>query len=400
MNGKIEIPALTGLRGLACILVVIGHFYSPTRVTPEIPSWMAVAFSTPGIGMAIFFTLSGYVIALSYSDWDWRDRPVFNLVRLFFYRFARLYPAFLLFAVLIMFRTPLLTRIENGTADSWVSHMLLTYTWFPATYDGQPTPSDYFHVAWSLSVECGLYLAFALAAILIVAAPQWRNKAVHLTLAYAVSAALLLWGAWTFRANLKPDALTDEEWWRWLMFFSPLGVSIQFVIGVAAYRLSRRSWPKTWLKVGSIVGALGLIAIYFLIIHGEFNLGGVGNTVCTTLVALATALIMIGSSAGGPVNHMLSSRTAVYVGTISYSLYLFHIFVPGLTTTVRFTVFDAVAAIHHAASFVFAILIAFMLATGVYHVVEVPGRRMIRSAADRLLGARVLRPVALPDGQR
>jgi hypothetical protein len=44
--------------------------------------------------MAIFFTLSGYVIALSYSDWDWRECPAFNLIRLFFYRFARLYPAF------------------------------------------------------------------------------------------------------------------------------------------------------------------------------------------------------------------------------------------------------------------------------------------------------------------
>ena len=31
--------------------------------------------------------------SLSYSGWDWRARPGFNLARLFFYRFARLYPA-------------------------------------------------------------------------------------------------------------------------------------------------------------------------------------------------------------------------------------------------------------------------------------------------------------------
>jgi peptidoglycan/LPS O-acetylase OafA/YrhL len=400
MSSKTEIPALTGLRGLACILVVFAHFYSPMRVTPEIPSWMAVVFSTPGIGMAIFFTLSGYVIALSYSHWDWGDRPVFNLVRLFFYRFARLYPAFLLFAVLVMFRTPLLTRIEDGTADSWVSHMLLTYTWVPATYDGQETPADYFTVAWSLSVECGLYLAFGLAAILIVAAPPWRNKAVHLSLVYAVAAVLLLWGAWTFRANLKPDALTDEEWWRWLMFFSPFGISIQFVIGVAAYRLGRRPWPGTWLRIASIVGGLGLIAIYFLGIYGSINFAGIGNTMITTLVALATALIMIGSLAGGPVNRILSTRAAVYVGTISYSLYLFHMFVPILTSYERFTAFGAVAAIHHAISFAFAILVAIILATGVYHLVEVPGRRVIRAAADRMLGVRVLQPIGVPDGQR
>ena len=44
---------------------------------------------TSRIGMAIFWTVSGYVIALSYSHWNWREAPLFNLTRLFFYRFAR-----------------------------------------------------------------------------------------------------------------------------------------------------------------------------------------------------------------------------------------------------------------------------------------------------------------------
>jgi peptidoglycan/LPS O-acetylase OafA/YrhL len=56
--------------------------------------------------MSIFFTLSGYVIALSYAHWNWRERPGFNLVRFFFYRFARLYPAFFVFAILIIVRSP------------------------------------------------------------------------------------------------------------------------------------------------------------------------------------------------------------------------------------------------------------------------------------------------------
>ena len=105
--------------------------------------------------MAIFFTLSGFVIALSYSHWDWRDRPAFNLIRLFFYRFARLYPAFLLFAVIIILQTPAFDRLNDGTPGYVVDHLLLAQAWLPVKYDGQLSPGDHFHVSWSLSVECG-----------------------------------------------------------------------------------------------------------------------------------------------------------------------------------------------------------------------------------------------------
>src|SRR4029077_6696118 len=96
---KGEISSLTGLRGVAALLVIVHHYVIWTAVVPvaALPPWLIRWTATPGMGMAIFFTLSGYVIALSYSDWNWRERPAFNLVRLFFYRFARLYPAYFVF---------------------------------------------------------------------------------------------------------------------------------------------------------------------------------------------------------------------------------------------------------------------------------------------------------------
>ena len=80
-----EIPSLTGLRGVAALLVIITHYWFWARVTPAaaLPSSVEPWTATSDIGMAIFFTLSGFVIALSYSHWNWRDRPIFNLVRLF-----------------------------------------------------------------------------------------------------------------------------------------------------------------------------------------------------------------------------------------------------------------------------------------------------------------------------
>lgn len=90
-----DIPSLTGLRGLAALLVVVGHYLVWMSVTPlaAVPEWIRRCGATGSIGMAIFFTLSGYVIALSYSHWDWRSRPGFNLLRFFLYRRSHDQPA-------------------------------------------------------------------------------------------------------------------------------------------------------------------------------------------------------------------------------------------------------------------------------------------------------------------
>src|SRR6266550_4066468 len=162
---KGEIDSLTGLRGVAALLVIINHYWPWTAITPvsALPASIAAWTHTAGIGMAVFFTLSGYVIALSYSAWDWRQRPVFNFTRLFFYRFARLYPAFLVFVVLAILRWPALHDLSDPKAQAYIlPHLLLWQTWWPVKFGGAMAPDSYFHVSWSLSVECGLYLAFGL----------------------------------------------------------------------------------------------------------------------------------------------------------------------------------------------------------------------------------------------
>ena len=60
-----EIPSLTGLRGVAALLVIITHYWFWARVTPvaALPSSVEPWTATSDIGMAIFFTLSGFVIA-------------------------------------------------------------------------------------------------------------------------------------------------------------------------------------------------------------------------------------------------------------------------------------------------------------------------------------------------
>src|SRR5262245_35879896 len=191
---KGEIPSLTGLRGIAALLVVVTHYWYWTKVTPvaalpPIDPWMA----TSGIGMAIFFTLSGYVISLSYSHWDWRERPAFNLTRLFFYRFARLYPAFLAFAIMTIQHSRHLPDFSDPQAQrDLLPHVLLWQTWCSTKFDGDLASDDYFHVSWSLSVECMRDLVFGLGAILVATLPKWRFKPAVLAVIFFVATWQLL----------------------------------------------------------------------------------------------------------------------------------------------------------------------------------------------------------------
>jgi len=95
---------------------------------------------------------------------------------------------------------------------------------------------------------------------------------------------------------------------------------------------------------------------------------------------------MAGARSSSVVNRFLSRPALHYVGAISYSLYLFHFVVPGLGFSGRFDVFDRAAAAAYALNFLFTLALAIVLATGLCRLMEVPGRRIIRTAADRMLG--------------
>jgi peptidoglycan/LPS O-acetylase OafA/YrhL len=387
-----DIASLTGLRGVAALCVVIGHFAPWTIVVPraQVPAafWPWVG-TPPGIGMSIFFTLSGFVIALSYSHWDWRNRPAFNLLRLFFYRFARLYPAFFLFAVMMVLRSPPIRDLAKPEVQSFLAmHLTLWQSWFPEKYFGQLATSDPFHLSWSISTEAGLYFLFGLGAIVVSMLPMWRYKTAILTAAFFAGASLLLTLAWTMRRDLMPAGWSNAEWNGWLFYMSPWAISVQFGLGVLAYKISGLRLPPGMFVVASTLGAIGLFAVYLLC-----STGAVTSQVDQGLLSgLSTALLMAGSRSESAVNRVLTNSGLVYVGTVSYSLYLFHFVVPHIGFNGNLTTLDTVAILYSAVNFAFSMALAIMLAAGIYQLVEVPGRRIIRQAADRLLGVRRTAP--------
>jgi peptidoglycan/LPS O-acetylase OafA/YrhL len=369
---------------MAALMIVIAHFAQWCAITPleAMPPQILQWTNFSDIGMPIFFTLSGFVIALSYSHWDWRDRPLYNLVRLFFYRFARLYPAFFLFTVLIVLRNPPLRDLSDpATQDYLWPHLLLLHTWWPMRFGGVVAIEDAFSVSWSLSTECGLYLMFGLGAVLAALLPDGRRKSIILGVGFFAAAWTLVDLGWAFRSCLMPIGWDEWDWERWLFHLSPLAVALQFGIGVMAYRISRLPVAAGVMRAASDAGGVGLLIIYLLVaLRAQIS--------PTLFASIATALLMIGARSNSMPNRLLTGRGIVFIGTISYSLYLFHVLAPGMAFKDQVVSFDGAAVAYYVANILISLALAVFFAAGTYRLVEVPGRRAIRSLADRLLGVR------------
>ena len=94
-GGRAQLPALTGLRFLAALLVLVGHagmmafqFSGPNRL---FLFWTASAC----LGMSLFFLLSGFVIHYNYAQLFQKETPARALYAFLSNRIARLYPLFL-----------------------------------------------------------------------------------------------------------------------------------------------------------------------------------------------------------------------------------------------------------------------------------------------------------------
>jgi peptidoglycan/LPS O-acetylase OafA/YrhL len=121
----------------------------------------------------------------------------------------------------------------------------------------------------------------------------------------------------------------------------------------------------------------------------EIDRGLTGRPQPGLAVALATAALMVGALSDSLVNCLLSSRAIVFVGTVSYSLYslyLFHFVAPPLALHgMSFDNYTATAVTFYVVNILASLAFALVIAMGVYQLVEVPGRRAIRAAADRTL---------------
>lgn len=357
-GARSRIEALTGIRAIAALAVVAFHFNAEFDVL--IPGWRHLQWLVlqGGFGVDLFFLLSGFILTHNYAEKFKPPARPSNL-RFIWLRLARIYPAYvaaLLGATVVMLAARFLGlpyRAEAYPPDLYLPELFMVHAWFGTVRFGWNYPD------WSVSAEWFAYLfVFPLGMTLLhrVTHPVTRLLMVILpvvALSYGV----------------HPASLLSASVWK---------VSYLFLAGCFLRGLWGRVSDVQWWSRGGDFAAV----VFCLVAFGLRSLADQQWRVCLILCALASLILALGS-ARGPVVRLLSLPTMIYLGEISYSLYLSHGIVHRcLKVALPVRLAEGGPLVHLGVAFGYAacILGAAML---LYHGVEKPGREWMRRLGER-----------------
>lgn len=394
-----EIKALSGLRIVAAVWVVLFHFRPVlAQAAPDFSSAVAPLLDCGAQGVDLFFILSGFVLTWNYLErmgQSWSTRAT---VRFLWLRLARVWPVYLvtmhLAAAWIIFTRNVghvpSPAVDQLTATSYLRQLLLVQLWFEPYFDGTSWDGP----AWSISAEWLAYLLFGVLVLVIY------------RVARVTRARGLLWLA--FAASLPPTLLlmaTGEFYtpWSWLP-----RIVMQFTAGALACAAVRklRLTDRTrrgfgWLSV--LITAVLVGGLYYLDAHPPASIRDASGLVDVLFVPLVVALA-VGT---GSLPRLLSTRLMVYCGHISFGLYMVHELVHTAWNwaVVQFEL-TLTAGPAGTAVVVGLLGIAVVGAIALYHGVEEPARLWMRrmvdvrdssgTPGDRTVRARAERPEPIP----
>ncbi len=367
------LPALTGIRTVLAVGIILFHF------TPPHLQLLAPILNNAFVFVGCFFLISGFILAYNYSD-----RAATLVSREFWLaRFSRLYPVYLLVLLVSV----------HMLADEWHARPhaqfwrgllltpLLLQGWFPDLATFWNT------VAWTLSAEVVLYGAFPWLIRTWARRGEWWNTPSRL--------AGLLLGLWVvgllphlLYQTINPDHLPGSAdrytstFLIRLLKFTPVPYVCTFLSGVALGKLQLALEISRRQRLALAVGALGGLGIFFytvadrvpyILMHGGL------------MMPLFAALIL-GLSGQHAVSRVFSWRPLLLLGETTYCLYLLHfntyilIHESGLLERLHVTALDP--------------WISYVLLVGVgyaaFHLVERPARKAILdrfSVAKRVAAA-------------
>lgn len=390
-----QIPALTGARGVAALSVMLAHGWETVRFV-DAPGFASFAVPLALFGMSLFFTLSGFVMTLTYAE-AFRREPFGRATWKFAAaRVARLYPLMVFFFLVVTFALAP-GRFSATLPDPiWIGLGLMS--WFPGSHpEGLIFLFPGFSHAWSISTEIFFYLSFPLLAAVPLRWASTSTRAAIGCVACVILSLSALCGIWIWDPvpRLTPDL---QKAGFWFYYLSPYCRIFEFFLGTFAAQLyradSHRFAPRSEVRAASAIAMACLVWLVAEILwarplglpdNSSFPRFLHANFVNAPAIA---ALLYVACRYGGWMGQMWSSRWLVFLGKISYSTYLLHMllvsrFAPGPERTV-----DALSIVEWFAREATFLLFVIAMAAGLYTVIEMPCRRWLRStlmprSADR-----------------
>ena len=309
---KPALPALTGLRTLLALTILLFHF-TPAGLQSAKHTWLTL-YPIINIGyvfVSFFFLISGFILSYNYAD-----RGRLNPLDFWAARFSRLYPVY---ALTMLISVPMLftewtARPHDQFFAGVITTPLLIQGFFPrlATF--------WMTVTWTLSCEVALYIAFPWLMRL-----RWPRSLGVLT--------AMFFGFWlvgliphSIYIITNPDHLSHMAdrysggVWIETLKYTPFPYLCTFLAGLTLGRIHEAA--KLDVRGRMVVGILGFAVAWYITYHVVDHMPYI--LVHGGLLTPMFAAIILGLSGPSPLASIFSIRPLVAVGASTYCLYLIH----------------------------------------------------------------------------
>ncbi|AZJ20580.1 MULTISPECIES: acyltransferase family protein [Bacillus] len=308
-----RIKELDSIRGLAALTVVFGHF---CLMLPSLPN--SIKFSplrflwAGGEAVIVFYVLSGFVLsmALYYSKTNYWGYLIKRFVRIYIPYYFWIIVTFVLF---ILFSPYEVVGLRDWFYDRWqgsitkldiINHFVLLNNFFTENYNP---------VIWSLAQEMRISIVFPLLFLLFYKL-NWKK-----TILFALSFSLI-----SVFLNMLHIGKAEGFYNG---YADTLHFTSMFMVGMLLFKhqekliYSYRNMKK--FKKGFLI-ALGIILyLYSILIYG-FSRNDTTFLLKDWGVVMGVSIFIIMAMSNLKVKILLNKSVFVYLGEISYSIYLCH----------------------------------------------------------------------------
>lgn len=332
MNSKDYRPEIDGLRAVAVLSVLGFHIF------PDI-------FPGGYVGVDIFFVISGFLITQLITQSI--EAKKFSLKSFYSGRIRRLLPALFvvsivtsIFSLFILIPNDL-NYFTASQASAWGYCSNLFFSILSGGYFEQRKELFPFLHTWSLSVEEQFYFIYPIALYFI---SKLKNKNYYLLILFVIFL-----------------VISEGHQRNSSYYFSSMCRFFELILGAMTFSILRRPIQKNIL-MDVLAITLIIYPIFFFTKNTDFP--GLNALVPT----LGAAILIIKSTNKNLVTKLFSLRPVVYIGLISYSLYLWH------WPIIAFTKYLGINVNHLIG--IYVLLLSFILAIITRRYVEAPFRRM------------------------